>query len=88
MKYYDVIIAGAGPAGLSCAIHLIDSGLKVLVIDKNNKPGSKICAGGLRLSDISRLNIPAGMVAFKNEHVGTVTREDLFKCMIMRGYVY
>ena len=36
-KKYDVIIIGAGPAGLSFACSLIDLNLKVLVVDKSNE---------------------------------------------------
>ena len=36
-KEYDVIIVGAGPAGLSFACSLIGLNLKVLVVDKSNK---------------------------------------------------
>ena len=36
-KQYDVIIVGAGPAGLSFACSLIDLNLKVLVVDKSKK---------------------------------------------------
>ncbi len=34
MKYYDVVIAGAGPAGLTAAIYTTRSGLRTLVIEK------------------------------------------------------
>ncbi len=44
---YDVIIAGAGPASLSCADALKNSGLNILLIEKNKEIGPKICAGGL-----------------------------------------
>ncbi len=44
---YDVIIIGAGPAGLSCAKTLQDSGKSILLVEKNDKIGPKICAGGL-----------------------------------------
>lgn len=44
---YDVIIVGAGPAGLSCAEVLAKGGKSVLVLEKNNEVGPKICAGGL-----------------------------------------
>ena len=33
-KYYDVIIVGAGMAGLECANQLKDSGQKILLIEK------------------------------------------------------
>ncbi len=42
---YDVIIIGAGPGGLSCARHLSGSGLRVLVLEKNDRLGRKICSG-------------------------------------------
>lgn len=42
---YDVVIVGAGPAGLSCASRLSGSGLKVLVLEKNDRLGKKICSG-------------------------------------------
>ncbi len=46
---YDVIIVGAGPAGLSCAEVLAEGGKSVLVLEKNHKVGPKICAGGLTM---------------------------------------
>src|SRR3989344_9408934 len=44
---YDVIIIGAGPAGLECANQLKNSNLSVLLIEKNTIIGPKTCAGGL-----------------------------------------
>lgn len=43
MKNYDVIIAGAGPAGSSAAIHLATSGLKVLLVEQKKFPRPKLC---------------------------------------------
>ncbi|MDY6972321.1 MAG: NAD(P)/FAD-dependent oxidoreductase, partial [Thermodesulfobacteriota bacterium] len=48
---YDVIIIGAGPGGLSCAGELVKSNKSVLLLEKNNIIGPKICAGGIRESD-------------------------------------
>lgn len=39
----DVLIVGGGLAGLSSAIHLAKSNLKVLVIEKNSFPKHKVC---------------------------------------------
>ena len=43
--FYDVIIVGAGPGGLSCAKSLTGSGLRILVLDKSSDLGKKICSG-------------------------------------------
>jgi flavin-dependent dehydrogenase len=44
-RSYDVVIVGGGPAGLSCARTLSGSGLSVLVLEKNERVGKKICSG-------------------------------------------
>ena len=46
-KRFDVIIIGAGPAGLACAQALAGSSLRVLLVEKNEAVGPKICAGAL-----------------------------------------
>ncbi|MCK5476659.1 MAG: FAD-dependent monooxygenase [Candidatus Aenigmarchaeota archaeon] len=49
---YDIVIIGAGPAGLKCAEALGNSKLSVLVLEQNDVIGPKICGGGLTaLSD-------------------------------------
>jgi len=58
MKTYDVIIVGAGPAGLYCAQNLAGSGLSVLLLEKNNTFGIKVCAGGITKKDIDLLGLP------------------------------
>lgn len=42
---FDVLITGAGPAGLSAAIELANAGWQVLVIDKEPLPRFKVCGG-------------------------------------------
>jgi thioredoxin reductase len=42
MKRYEVIIIGAGPAGLSAAIEAAANGLKVIVFDENTRPGGQL----------------------------------------------
>lgn len=46
MKKYDVIIIGAGAAGLMCSIEAGKRGRKVLVLDKADKIGKKILISG------------------------------------------
>ncbi|MCU1266044.1 MAG: hypothetical protein JWM21_2362 [Acidobacteria bacterium] len=40
---YDVIIAGAGPAGTSAAIHLATKGVRVLLVEQKKFPRAKLC---------------------------------------------
>ncbi len=42
MKRYDLIVVGAGPAGLSAAIEAARRGLAVIVFDENEKPGGQL----------------------------------------------
>ena len=42
MKRVDLIVVGAGPAGLSAAIEAAKSGLTVVVFDENEKPGGQL----------------------------------------------
>ena len=46
MKQYDVIVIGAGAAGLMCASEAVKRKRRVLIIDKANKPGKKILVSG------------------------------------------
>jgi predicted Rossmann fold flavoprotein len=45
-KAYDVVIIGAGAAGLMCAIEAGNRGRSTLVLDHANKPGKKILMSG------------------------------------------
>ncbi len=40
---YDVIVAGAGPAGASAAIHLTMGGARVLLVEQKKFPRPKLC---------------------------------------------
>ena len=42
MNKFPLVVIGAGPAGLSAAIEAAKSGVKVLVIDENSKPGGQM----------------------------------------------
>ena len=57
MKPFDVLIIGAGAAGLMCAIQAGQRGQRVLLLDHANKPGKKILMSG------------GGRCNFTNRHV-------------------
>lgn len=42
VKRYDMIVIGAGPAGLSAAIEAAKNGLKPIVFDENARPGGQL----------------------------------------------
>lgn len=48
----DIVIVGAGPAGLTAAFHLAARGRKVTVIEKRLAPGGGVWGGGMGMNDI------------------------------------
>lgn len=44
--HYDLIIVGAGPSGLFCAINSMQNGKKILILEKKNSPGHKLLISG------------------------------------------
>ena len=42
IERYDMIVIGAGPAGLSAAIEAAKVGLKPIVFDENARPGGQL----------------------------------------------
>lgn len=40
---WDLVVVGAGPAGLSAATVAADRGLSVLVLDESDRPGGRLC---------------------------------------------
>ncbi|MDR5868068.1 BaiN/RdsA family NAD(P)/FAD-dependent oxidoreductase [Halomonas koreensis] len=61
---YDVVVIGAGAAGLMCALTAGYAGRRVLVIDHANKPGKKILmSGGGRCNFTNMATTPANFVS-------------------------
>ena len=59
MEKFDVIIVGAGAAGLMCAIEAGKRQRKVLLLDHANRAGKKILMSGGGRCNFTNLNIHA-----------------------------
>jgi geranylgeranyl reductase len=62
MEIFDIIIVGAGPAGINAAKILGDAGKKVLLLEKNEEIGPKVCAGGLTRKSKEYLDLPDNLI--------------------------
>lgn len=72
----DVIVIGAGPAGSTCARHLRLGGANVIILDRQQFPRLKLCAGWItpkvvEVSNIDLAEYPHALVTFRriNFHV-------------------
>ena len=68
MNDIDVIIIGAGAAGLMCAIEAGKRGRRVLVLDHANKPGKKILMSGGGRCNFTNYNIHPDKYLSHNPH--------------------
>ncbi len=68
MKNYDVIIIGAGAAGLMCAATAGKRGRKVLLIDHAQKPGEKIRISGGGRCNFTNIHTTAKNFISQNPH--------------------
>ena len=71
MEEFDVIIVGGGPGGLNCAYHLCNSKLRVLLVEKNDVIGKKVCAGGLTKKAVDYLSIEKSLNKFNSIFVNS-----------------
>jgi predicted Rossmann fold flavoprotein len=64
----DVIIIGAGAAGMMCAIEAAKRGRKVLLLEHSRKPGNKILMAGGGRCNFTNMNIDASNFISHNPH--------------------
>ena len=57
MNVADAIVVGGGPAGSTCAWKLKDAGLDVVVLDRQEFPRTKLCAGWVTPEAIADLEL-------------------------------
>ncbi|MCI5120812.1 MAG: NAD(P)/FAD-dependent oxidoreductase [Candidatus Electrothrix sp. AUS4] len=69
----DILIIGAGPAGLSCAKVLAERGRQVLLLERQEEIGPKVCAGGVTWNGLLQL-VPEEFVEkrFQDQYIYTV----------------
>src|SRR3954464_3505169 len=60
---WDVVVSGPGAAGLVAAIRAAESGARVLLLEKNRKPGVKILMSGGTRCNLTHATDSRGIVA-------------------------
>jgi flavin-dependent dehydrogenase len=80
MIYSKVIIVGGGPAGSTCGWKLKQNGIECLILDKQEFPRTKLCAGWITPQIIKDLMIdindyPHSLVEFNKFHVHFYSKE-------------
>lgn len=68
MEKVDVVVIGAGAAGLMCAIEAGKRGRRVVVLDHANKPGKKILMSGGGRCNFTNLHIKSENYISHNPH--------------------
>jgi flavin-dependent dehydrogenase len=80
MIYSEVIIVGGGPSGSTCGWKLRQKGIECLILDKQEFPRTKLCAGWITPQVITDLKIsihdyPHSLVKFNTFHVHIYSKE-------------
>jgi predicted Rossmann fold flavoprotein len=68
MRVFDVVVIGAGAAGLMCALTAGQRGKSVLVIDRANKVGKKILMSGGGRCNFTNLDVQPNNFISQNPH--------------------
>jgi hypothetical protein len=68
MRVFDLVVIGAGAAGLMCALTAGQRGKSVLVIDRANKVGKKILMSGGGRCNFTNLDVQPNNFISQNPH--------------------
>src|SRR5471032_1956862 len=68
LEQYDVVVIGAGAAGMFCAAQAGQLGLRVLLLDNGKKPGRKILMSGGGRCNFTNLHVEPAAFLSQNPH--------------------
>ena len=93
MKSFDVIILGAGAAGLMCAFTAANRGRSVLVLERSNKVGKKILMSGGGRCNFTNLYTTPENFQSRNPHycksaLSRFTPDDIIKLVESHDITY
>lgn len=93
MTEYDVIVIGAGAAGLMCAAQAGQRGRRVLVVDHAKKPGRKILISGGGRCNFTNYDVTANNFLCENPHfvksaLAQYTQWDFIGLVATHGVAY
>jgi len=92
MRKYDVVVIGAGPAGLFCALHASLPEQEILLLEKNANPGAKLLLSGSGQCNITHSGDIRDFLSHYGDHGKQVkpalfgfTNRDLIEFFSTRG---
>ena len=93
MQHHDVIIIGAGAAGLMCAGIAGQRGKRVLLLDHNDRPGAKILISGGGRCNFTNIHTAPDRFLSANPHfcksaLGRYTAQDFIDLVERHGIRY
>jgi predicted Rossmann fold flavoprotein len=68
LENFDVVVIGAGAAGLMCAIVAAERGRRVLLLEHNDQPGAKILISGGGRCNFTNLEVAPDRFLSNNPH--------------------
>ena len=88
MEKFDVIVVGGGSAGLQCARVLSQSDLRILLLEKDDQFGDKLCAGGLTLKGMRILELPDHVIEYKITRAAISSRRWRADTVVSTPYLF